>query len=102
MRRAVTQQRQRLGTLRRDDLDRRILVEWKGEIDEAPVNDRRQRRLRQAWRDPAAMSRTGVPAATPRVDPSGNVIWTSLINLSLVFSLLSLVWPEHERRKTRD
>ena len=52
MRRAVTQQRQRLGALVCDDADGGILLERIGQVHELAVDDRGVRRLREAGRDP--------------------------------------------------
>ena len=51
VRRAVTIQPQRLGTVGRDDADGRVRVERGRQIDEPIVHDRRHRRLREPRRD---------------------------------------------------
>ena len=52
-------------------------VERVGQIDEAVVDRRGERRVGEARRDGSATSRTGVPAGTRRLEPSGSVtvIW---------------------------
>ena len=74
MRGRVAIERQRLGPVGRDDLEPRVLVERRGQIDQLAVQ-----RAASAFfitlcgSVEAAKSRTGVPRGTLRWDPSGSV-----------------------------